>query len=110
MIKFKGKNSLKQYNQMKPIKIGYKIWCLSDNDGYIHSIFQVYVDKTNEKENNKFGLGGRVVVDLTKHLEGKCHEVYFDNFFPQCHFLSIFTAMEFLFVALLDQTEKVYLN
>ena len=65
---------------MKPIKIGYKIWRLSDNDGYIYK-FQVHVDKTNEKENNKFGLGGRVVIDLTKHLEGKYHKVYFDNFF-----------------------------
>ena len=33
--------------------------------------FQVYIGKTNEKKNNKFGLGGRVVVDLTKHLKGK---------------------------------------
>ena len=89
MIKFKGRSSLKQYNPMKPIKRGYKIWCLSDNDGYIYK-FQVYVGKTNEKENNKFGVGGRVVVDLTKHLEGKYHKVYFDNFFssvPLCEYL-----------------------
>ena len=85
MIKFKGRSLLKQYNPMKPIKRGYKIWCLSDDDGYIHR-FQVYVDKTNEKENNKFGLGGRVVVDLTKHLEGKYYKVYFDNFFSSVPF------------------------
>ena len=39
LIKFKKRSSLKQYNPMKPIKRGYKIWCLSDNDDY----FQVYV-------------------------------------------------------------------
>ena len=51
---------------------------------------QVYVGKTNEKENNKFGLGRRVVIDFTKHLEGKYHKVYFDNFFssvPLCKYL-----------------------
>ena len=36
MILFKGRSSLKQYNPMKPIKRGYKIWCMADNDGYIH--------------------------------------------------------------------------
>ena len=90
---------------MKPIKRRYKIWCLSDNNGYIYK-FQMYVGKTNEKENNKFGLGGRVVVDISKANTKK----YILIFFPQCHFVSIFTAMEFLLVALLDQTKKVYLN
>ena len=41
--------------------------------------FLVYIGKTNEKETNKFALGRRVVVDLTKHLKGKYHKVYFDN-------------------------------
>lgn len=27
MILFKGRSSLKQYNPMKPIKRGYKLWC-----------------------------------------------------------------------------------
>ena len=32
MIRFKGRSSLQQYNPMKPIKRGYKIWCLAENE------------------------------------------------------------------------------
>ena len=35
MILFKGRNSLKQYNPMKSIKRGYKVWSMADMDGYL---------------------------------------------------------------------------
>ena len=35
-ILFKGRSSLKQYNPMKPIKRGFKLWCLADDKGYIY--------------------------------------------------------------------------
>ena len=41
MILFKGRHSIKQYNLMKPIKRGYKMWVGADMDGYI-SKFDVY--------------------------------------------------------------------
>ena len=47
MIRFKGRSSLKQYNPMKPIKRGYKIWCLADNDGYIYK-FDIYTVKSQD--------------------------------------------------------------
>ena len=84
MIRFKGRSSLKQYNPMKPIKRGYKIWCLADNDGYVYC-FDIY---TGEKDSNAntlkdFGLGSQVVMDLTSQLglSGRNHKVTFDNFF-----------------------------
>lgn len=48
MIPFKGRSSMKQYMPMKPIKRGYKVWCLADSKtGYIIK-FSVYTG------NNKF--------------------------------------------------------
>ncbi|XP_040066863.1 piggyBac transposable element-derived protein 3-like [Ixodes scapularis] len=44
IILFKGRSSMKQYNPMKPIKHGYKIWCLGDMSGFIQT-FQVYQGK-----------------------------------------------------------------
>ena len=42
MVRFKGRSSLKQYMPMKPIKRGFKIWCLCDtNSGYLQE-FQIY--------------------------------------------------------------------
>lgn len=39
-VKFKDRLSLMQYNPMKPIKRGYKIWSLADQRRYWHVSFQ----------------------------------------------------------------------
>ena len=80
MIKFKGRSSLKQYNPMKPIKRGFKLWCLADDKGYVYK-FDVYSGKNENKESPTLGLGGNVVVNLVDHLAAKYHKVYFDNYF-----------------------------
>ncbi|CAI6355306.1 unnamed protein product [Macrosiphum euphorbiae] len=61
MILFKGRSTLKQYNPMKPIKRGYKLWCLADQKGYIKK-FQVYQGKDEQLENEfkDCGLGERI--------------------------------------------------
>lgn len=89
MILFKGRHSIKQYNPMKPIKRGYKLWMRADMDGYI-SKFDVYQGKVadaskssakEDDESSKFGLGENVVQTMTDDLLNKNHEVYFDNYF-----------------------------
>lgn len=48
MIKFKGRCVLKQYMPLKPIKRGYKVWCLADaTTGFIIA-FIVYTGKSYE--------------------------------------------------------------
>lgn len=89
MILFKGRHSIKQYNPMKPIKRGYKLWMRADMDGYI-SKFDVYQGKVadaskssveKDDESCNFGLGEKVVQTMTDDLFNKNHEVYFDNYF-----------------------------
>lgn len=82
MILFKGRSTLKQYNPMKPIKRGYKLWCLADQKGYIKK-FQIYQGKYDQLENEfkECGLGERVVLSLTKNEWGKKKQFFFDNFF-----------------------------
>ena len=78
MIKFTGRLALKQYMPLKPVKQGIKVWALADShNGYFHT-FQVYTGKEGSGEKR---LGHRVVNDLTQHLKGKNHHVFFDNFF-----------------------------
>ena len=75
MIKFTGRSTLKQY---MPVKRGIKVWALADShNGYFHK-FQVYTGKEGSGEKH---LGQRVVKDLTRHLKGRNHHVFFDNFF-----------------------------
>ena len=84
MILFKGRSSMRQYNPMKPIKRGYKIWARAGMDGYMSKL-SIYQGKKGETENLDapvcFGLGEKVVLYLTNDLFGKNHKVYFDNYF-----------------------------
>ena len=82
MILFKGRSSLKQYNPMKPIKRGYKLWCVADQNAYI-STFEVYQGKNEElqEEFKEFGLGERIVLSLSKPEWNKYKIVYADNYF-----------------------------
>ena len=80
IILFNCRNSLKQYNPMKPIKRGNKIWAMVDMNGYM-SKFSIYQGKKDESETldvpNCFGLGEKVLLYLTRDLFG----IYFDNYF-----------------------------
>lgn len=44
MIRFKGRSSIKQYNPMKPIKRGYKLWCLADQHGFVKKLTYIKVN------------------------------------------------------------------
>ncbi|KAG1682704.1 PiggyBac transposable element-derived protein 3 [Nymphon striatum] len=91
MILFKGRSSIKQYNPMKPIKRGYKIWCRANTNGYI-SKFCVYQgkDSGNDDLQKKFGLGGKVIITMADDIFNKNHILVFDNYF------SSVPLMEFL--------------
>ena len=69
---------------MKPIKRGYKIWVRADTHGFVCD-FQVYTRKLSDTR--EFGLGERVVIDLTTGLEGKNYHIYCDNFFSSVNLM-----------------------
>ena len=77
MIKFQGRSSLKQYMPMKSIKRGIKVWVRADSRNGYFSLLEIYTGK--KKGVIEHQLGARVVKDLTKELQGKCHHVYFDK-------------------------------
>lgn len=67
MILFKGRSSLITH-AMKPIKRGYKLWCLADKKGYI-SQFEIYQEKNVSvivDEMKDFGQHEQVLLRLTK--------------------------------------------
>ena len=48
MVKFKGRSLLKQYQPLKPIKRGFKVWCTADSrNGYVGN-FVVYTEKSGD--------------------------------------------------------------
>lgn len=81
MVRYYGRHPTKMYMHGKPIKFGYKIWCLCSSNGYLYS-FEPYGGKSNNE--NEGPLGSRVVKNLIKVIPSDTmedHEVFFDNFF-----------------------------
>ena len=81
MIPFQGRSAIKQYLPMKPIKRGLKVWVRADSHHGYFSDFSVYEGQSESAGSSQDGLGMRVVKSLTRHLVGKFHHIYFDNFF-----------------------------
>ena len=79
MIKFQGRSSLKQYNPIKPVKRGIKVWVLADSHNGYFKKFQVYTGKEDNRVEH--GFGERLVKTLIAELHGKHHHAFFDNFF-----------------------------
>ena len=71
----------------KPIKFGYKFWCLCSEDKYLYN-FAPYLGKENEPNNEPIGI--RVIKNLTSIIpkeEATNHEICFDNFYTSIEVL-----------------------
>ena len=93
MIPFKGRLKFKQRMPLKPVKVGIKMFVVSEaQTGYCHK-FQIYLGKEGEDNGNEGDLGktGLVCVRLLRGLQHKGFQVYFDNFYtsvPLFYYLS----------------------
>ncbi|KAJ8886515.1 hypothetical protein PR048_012726 [Dryococelus australis] len=78
IILFKGHSTLKQYNLMKPIKCGYKLWAMADGRSSTLG-FKVYQgkDELAETEFQGYSLGERgnptIVSGYDQHMGGVDH-------------------------------------
>lgn len=52
MVKYFGKHGCKQFIRGKPIRLGYKMWCVNTDDDYFIS-FELYQGK-DPRENEKY--------------------------------------------------------
>jgi len=80
MVPYFGSHSCKMYMKGKPVRFGFKVWCLCSSKSYLfNSILHVGKDEAFDKE---MGLGAGVVFQLLDVVENpQEHEIYFDNFF-----------------------------
>ena len=75
-----------KYLPLKPIKRGYKVWCLCDPiTGYLFS-YQIYL-QNEETSGKEIPLGDRVVFDLISSHNLQGNHLYFDNFFTSLRLL-----------------------
>lgn len=80
MVPYYGRHSSKQFIRGKPIRFGFKVWCLNSRLGYLVQC-EPYQGSSGSF-NPDLGLGGSVVTDLVKKLpNGLPYRLYVDNFF-----------------------------
>lgn len=80
MIPYYGRHYCKMLLKEKPIRFGYKVWCLCLSEGYLYN-FNIYTGKSTEKSDD-LGLGGNIVTNLLRVIDTPSnHIIYFDNFY-----------------------------
>lgn len=79
MIPYFGRHGAKQFLRNKPVRFGYKIWCICTPSGYLAN-FEPY-EGAGTGEKSQLGVGGSVVVRLVDELPKHRYCVYTDNFF-----------------------------
>ena len=87
MIKYYGKHSCKQFIRGKPIRFGYKAWCINTKNGYLvnFNIYQGNDPMTNENYQKLFGKAAAPFVTMINELPEQkrnlAYTFYFDNLF-----------------------------
>ncbi|XP_055623568.1 piggyBac transposable element-derived protein 3-like [Toxorhynchites rutilus septentrionalis] len=87
MEPYYGRNSIKQFIRGKPIRFGYKFWCLCTHDGCFIK-FIPYEGKTDRDPGEP--LGSKVVSNLSKDIVAEESYVHIDNFFTSLALLEDF--------------------
>ena len=88
IVPFKGRSSLKQYNLQKPMKWGYKVFCLAGASGILYD-FEIYTGASSQcSELLDIGQSGNVVLRLARIIPDHVnHKIYFDNWFTSSELL-----------------------
>ncbi len=87
MVKYFGKHSCKQFIRGKPIRFGYKVWCLNADNGYLiqFEIYQGAGTTKNETYDIKFGKAAAPLVtmldSLPEAVKNFPYQIYIDNLF-----------------------------
>ena len=83
MMPYYGSPSCKMFIKGKPIRFGYKLWCLCESDGYpYHLILYQGKDTTKNKEPLGLQVAGKIISAVEQYSEPTHHELFVDNFLP----------------------------
>jgi len=99
MVKYFGKHGCKQFIRGKPIRFGYKMWCVNTNDGYLvnFELYQGEDPRENEKYNSVFGKAVSPLIlmleDLSESKKKLPYSLYMDNLFTG---LNVFNYVKYL--------------
>jgi len=87
MVKYFGRHSCKQFIRGKPIRFGYKVWCLNTKDGYLvnFELYQGKSPKANTVYEQLFGKAASPLLVLIDEIPAEKRQLnyalYMDNLF-----------------------------
>lgn len=94
MIPYFGRHSCKMFIRGKPIRFGFKYWCLCSDDGYLYSL--IPYGGASVAHNKNIGLGASVILNLLQNVEKpEQHSIHFDNFFTSYYLMCLLTERRF---------------
>lgn len=94
MVKYFGRHSCKQFIKGKPIRFGYKVWCLNTKSGYLinFNMYQGKDPKFNENYTSVFGSCAAPLVTMLDELPNDKRQLpyslFCDNLFTSFHLLA----------------------
>ncbi|XP_071043039.1 piggyBac transposable element-derived protein 3-like [Parasteatoda tepidariorum] len=81
MVSYFGRHSSKMFIKGKPVRFGFKLWCLCSSDEYLFQ-FIPYGGAEAKSDEQNMPLRTRVVTKLLSVVSNPVmHKIYFDNFF-----------------------------
>lgn len=81
MVPYFGHHGAKQFLKGKPIRYGYKMWCMNEPLGYLMT-FEPYQGALKKENKAALGVGGSVVLNLVAQLPKNLpFKIYGDRFF-----------------------------
>lgn len=93
MVPYYGRHGAKQHIHGKPIRFGYKVWCLANKLGYLIQC-EPYQGASTGNTNPALGVGGSVVCDLISELNPDTkHNIFMDNFFTSLKLLNHLSSL-----------------
>ena len=87
MVPYFGRHSCKMFLKGKPVRFGFKIWCLCSSKGYLFYSLP-YAGQEPNKKFSFLGLGGDVVLNLLSVVEKPInHQIFLTTFFRLLSYL-----------------------
>ncbi|KAF0297800.1 PiggyBac transposable element-derived protein 3 [Amphibalanus amphitrite] len=92
MVPYYGHHPGKQFIRCKPVRFGFKLWCITTADGYLlHA--EPYCGRATRLQETGLGQGADVVLGLVEACQvGPGHELFFDNLFTSVDLLEVLDA------------------
>lgn len=94
MIPYFGRHNCKMFIRGKPIRFGFKYWCLCSDTGYLFEA-NPYAGAASSYDKG-VGLGASVVLQLLESVTSpENHAVFFDNFFSSYYLFCLLNERKF---------------